>query len=58
VTAFIKSVLTTILIGGVLIASFYFAYILIVLTVVALAFGVSWLFFNWHDLFEEQDFPD
>lgn len=41
-----KTILTVVLIAGMVIASFYFAYLLLVLIVVAVVGTVAWFYYN------------
>jgi len=54
----IKAILTAIIGGGVLIASFYFAYLFLVIIVIAVLFGLAYLFFSWDELSGKDDYFD
>jgi len=58
VEAVSKSIITAILAGGMLIASFYFAYVLLLLVVLGGVGFIAYLFFNYDELFKDKEYRD
>jgi len=54
VTAIFKTIIATIIAGGVLIASFYVAYLMLVVVVLSIVGGISYLFFNKDKIFTDE----
>jgi hypothetical protein len=48
-----KTVVSVVVIAGTVIASFYFAYLLLVILFVCILGGITWLIFNWDDIVTE-----
>ncbi len=53
--AALKAILVATLIGAMLIASVYLAYILIFVVVISIVGGIAYLGFNWSDIMEARD---
>jgi len=58
VSAVVKAVIASAVGGGILIASFYIAYLLLFIVAVGLVGGLAYLFFNWREVIGKQDFFD
>ena len=58
VEAVVKAITVAIVIAGALIASFYFAYLLIVLLVLGGVGVIAYLFFSKAEKVDREDFPD
>jgi len=53
-----KAIIVSIIAGGVLIASFYTAYLLLILVVLGIVFGIAYTFFNRATIFSGEDWPE
>jgi len=56
--AIVKTIMVTIVCGGILIASFYFAYLLLIIIVLGSVAGIAYCFFNIDKIFGSKDLSD
>ena len=55
---FLKTILVTVVAGAVVIASFYTAYLILTLVVLAIVGGVAYLYFNWGNVVDWYELDD
>ncbi len=53
-----KTILTVVTVGGMVIASFYFAYLLLVLVVIAIVGTLSWFYYNREEKVDWYKYED